>query len=62
MLEPYRAVKAQEVSSPIVVGDWNKPVTRAEMPMAKGTSQTNLQISQTKENINSLKYGWRTAG
>lgn len=34
-----------------------KPVTQAEMPMAKGTNQTNLQISQNKEKNNSLKYG-----
>lgn len=48
MLELYKAMKVQEVSSPIVVRDWNKPVTQAEIPKAKGTSQTNLQISQRK--------------
>ena len=56
-MEPYRAMKIQAVSSPIVVRDWNKPVTWVEIPAAKGTSQTNLQISQNKENDNSLKYG-----
>lgn len=49
-MELYRAMKIQAVSSPIVVRDWNKPVTRAEMPTAKGTSQANLQISQNKRN------------
>jgi len=34
-----------------------KPVAQAEMSTAKGTNQTNLQISQNKEKNNSLKYG-----
>ena len=42
-MELYRVTKIQAVSSPIVVCDWNKPVTWAEMPAAKGTSQTTKQ-------------------
>jgi len=34
-----------------------KPVTQAEMLTAKGTNQINLQISQNKEQNNSLEYG-----
>ena len=40
--------RSQQSHSSLRLG---KPITRVEMLMAKGTSQTNLQISQNKKRI-----------
>ena len=50
-----RMARSQPSHSSLRLG---KPTARAGMPMAKGTSQVDLQISKTKVN-NSLKY-WVT--